>query len=113
MKVGKEYLQCKRARSEHIRDVNCLDITTDNHMVTGSIDNVICFWQTFDGKIQKSLTIPTELADCNKSYIVNLKFAEPDSNEFLLCMMSTGHIFCLETLTENFLKTDKNEFTIA
>lgn len=42
---GKEFISITRIKnSSHRRDVVCIDTTTKNNIVTGSIDNVICFW---------------------------------------------------------------------
>ena len=48
---GKEYVQIKRTKSNHKRDVVSVDITVGNNIVTGSIDNVLCLWQAFSGKV--------------------------------------------------------------
>lgn len=52
---GREFVSCKRTRSNHRRDVVSLDINASNHVVTGSIDNVLCLWQAFSGKVQKAI----------------------------------------------------------
>lgn len=38
-------------------DIISLDISDNNHLVTGSIDNVICFWNSFNGTVTKSLNL--------------------------------------------------------
>lgn len=58
---GRDFVNHARRRSSHSRDVSCVDITTRNHMVTGSIDNTICFWNSFNGQETKRITIPRDM----------------------------------------------------
>lgn len=42
-----------------------------------------------------------------------MRFAKPDSNEFVLVFMSDGLVFCLEYLTDSFTFNDKGAHDIA
>lgn len=97
---GKDYVVQKRTLSYHRRDVACIDVTTENHVVTGSVDNVLTFWHSFNAKAQKTIEIPDSVANSFRNYIMNLRFAVRSSNEFLLIFMSEGQVFCIETLSE-------------
>jgi hypothetical protein len=35
-----------------------MDINNDNMLVTGSCDNIICFWNSFNGAESKKIKIP-------------------------------------------------------
>lgn len=71
--------------------------------MTASIDNVVCFWQSFNGEVQKSYTLPSAIANPFYRYISKLLFAERDSNEFVIIFMSDGAVFCLDALTETMM----------
>ena len=63
--------------SLHKRDVTCVDTTLKNNLVTGSVDNLICFWNTFTATITKSINIPSYVVESGRgSSICSLKFAE-------------------------------------
>ena len=47
---GSEILKHLKVTSSHAKDVTCIDITQTNNMATASIDNVIVFWNSFNGK---------------------------------------------------------------
>lgn len=101
---GKKLIAVTRVKSQsHRRDVICIDTTLKNHIVTGSIDNTICFWQSYTGQENKVIRIPTHLADPKRRYISNLKFVNPESNEYLIVFMSDGVVFIIETLDESFM----------
>jgi len=74
--------------------------------VTGSADNLICFWNTFNGKITKRIQIPATIAPPIKgNTLFYIKFAEKTSNEQLLVFMSEGDVMCLDTISETFVQT--------
>jgi hypothetical protein len=111
---GKKFLTVNRVRSEsHRRDVVCSDTTLKNNIATGSIDNVICFWQSYSAIENKVIRIPRDMANPMNRYLRNLKFVDPTSNEYLLVFMSDGLVFCLETLTEMFVTNEKDSFGLA
>lgn len=56
----------KKCLSSHKRDVVSLDINKENQLVTASVDNVLCFWDSFNGKESKSFTLPGEIASMCK-----------------------------------------------
>lgn len=97
----------------HLRDVICIDISDDNHTVTGSIDNMICFWQTFTGTVQKSIQIPHSVANPFKRNLQHLKFAERDNQDFVICIMSDGLVLCLDAIAEQFFLDDKDDAILA
>lgn len=75
-------------------------------MVTGSTDNLICFWNTFNGQITKRIQIPAAIAPPVKgNTLCYIKFAEKTSNELLLVFMSEGDVMCLDTMSETFVQT--------
>lgn len=49
-----------------MRDVITLDINSENQLVTGSIDNILCFWNSFNGVESKKFVVPDEVADLHK-----------------------------------------------
>jgi hypothetical protein len=84
-------------------------------MVSGSIDNVICFWQAYSAKEQKRVIIskpPTmEKFDeygnsvghkISSNFIHAVRFADYKSSEFVIVIMSEGEVFILESGTEIF-----------
>ena len=42
--------------------------------------------------------------------ICHLKFADPNSNENLLVFMSEGEVFCLDTVSENFIQNKDGSY---
>jgi len=77
-----------------------VDVTNKNYLVTGSIDNLICFWNSYNCTINKKISIPQSLVPYNRgNSISSLKFPNPNSNEQLLVFMSMGEVFCLNTMT--------------
>ena len=77
-------------QSWHKRDVTACDVTTKNQMITGSIDNVLCFWNTFNGTITKKVTVPQTIVKSTGNAIQTIKFADKNSNELLLVFMTHG-----------------------
>lgn len=60
MQHGRSFLQYKKCTSSHERDVISLDINRANQLVTASVDNVICFWDSFNAKESKNFRLPAE-----------------------------------------------------
>jgi WD40 repeat protein len=81
---GRQFLTCKKVNSLHRRDVLTLDITQKMNLVTGSVDNIICFWKMFDFTISKDISLPFA-AEGNQ--ISHLCFPDPNMNELLLVFM--------------------------
>ena len=52
----------KKCKCSHTRDVITLDINRENQLVTGSVDNIICFWNSFNGVESKMIKVPEEIA---------------------------------------------------
>jgi len=100
---GHEFLTCKKIQSTHKRDVTCIDITNKNLVVTGSNDNVICFWNSYNCSVNKQIQMPANLlAHSRGSTICALKFAFLTSHEHLLVFMTDGSVYCLNTQNEVF-----------
>jgi len=59
---GRNFLKFKKCKCSHSRDVVTLDINKENQLVTGSVDNVICFWNSFNGVESKKITLPESVA---------------------------------------------------
>jgi hypothetical protein len=91
-------------------------------MVSGSIDNVICFRTAYTGKEKTPIHIPkpptSEKFDefgnsmgskISSNFIHAVRFADYESSEFVIVIMSEGEVFVLESATENFQGTKKTE----
>jgi hypothetical protein len=63
--------------------------------------------------VTKAIQIPKSMADPNRRYINNIRFACKDSNEFLLLFMCDGVVFCIETLSESFVTQEDGNSDIA
>lgn len=112
---GREFLTCKKIHTVHRRDVTCVDSTMKNQLVTGSIDNLICFWDAFGSKVTKTITIRLEevLPESRGNTMTALKFADPNSNEQLLVFMSEGEVLCLDTTKDSFVKQNSGGYVLA
>ena len=111
---GKKYLTVNRVKSvSHRRDIVCGDTTLKNQIATGSVDNMICFWQSFNATESKVIRITREMANPLSRYLRNIKFVNPTSNEYLLVFMSDGIVFCLETMREMFITNEKDSYELA
>lgn len=114
---GVESIKHQQAPSHHKQDIVSMDVTSRNYMVSGSIDNVICFWQAYSCKEVKYVEIPrpapTESVDefgnnkiqVQSNFIQSVRFADKDSSEFVIVVMSEGEVFVLENATDNFQGT--------
>jgi len=49
-----------------MRDVISLDINSENQLVTGSVDNILCFWNSFNGVESKKIVLPEEVANLHR-----------------------------------------------
>jgi hypothetical protein len=67
---GRNFLKFKRCKCSHTRDVLTMDINNENQCVTGSVDNIICFWNSFNGVESKKIVIPDELANLKKGEFI-------------------------------------------
>jgi WD40 repeat protein len=91
-------LKYKRCKCSHTRDVVTLDINNENQCVTGSVDNIICFWNSFNGVESKKIEIPEEIASLNKGqFIQHVKFPFPNKKDLLLVIINNGECYMLET----------------
>jgi len=107
-------LTCKKIKSYHIRDVTCVDVTDKNNLVTGSIDNLICFWNTFTCEINKSVPLPKHLvSQTNGNSICALKFANKNCKEQILVFMNEGEVFCLDTMNLTFVQQKSGTYNLA
>ena len=59
-------MKYKKCKCSHSRDVVSLDINNENQLVTGSVDNVICFWNSFNGVESKKIVVPETIASLYK-----------------------------------------------
>jgi WD40 repeat protein len=111
---GRDYLMCKMLLSYHKRDVTCVDVTSKYSLVTGSIDNLICFWDIFNCRINKWKSLPDKLVPHSFSNsICGLFFADKDSNELLLVFMNRGEVYCLDTVKEEFVLQKQGSYQLA
>lgn len=102
---GRSYLQFKKCASSHKRDVISLDINSANQLATASVDNIICFWDTFNAKESKQFALPSEIAcQTRQQNIQYIRFPFKDKKDLLLIVMSGGQCYFLETQSEKFVK---------
>lgn len=95
---GRNFLMFKKCRCSHQRDVIALDINTENQLVTASIDNIICFWNSFNGVESKKVQLPEEIASHEKAQCIQyVKFPFPEKKDILLIVINNGDCFILET----------------
>jgi len=74
-------------------------------LVTGSIDNVLCFWNSFSGTESKKFVPPDEIASSYKGQkIVYVKFPFATHKDLLMIILNTGNCYVLETQSEKFLE---------
>ena len=59
---GRNFLLFKKCKCSHLRDVITLDINSENQLVTASVDNLICFWNSFNGVESKKIKVPETIA---------------------------------------------------
>jgi hypothetical protein len=59
---GRNFVMKKVCRCSHKGDVVALDINSENQLVTASVDNVICFWNSFVGDESKKVIFPSDIA---------------------------------------------------
>ena len=87
-------------------------MTKKLYLMTGSADNVICFWKMFDMTISKDVKLPQELVESSTTnQICALYYPDPNMNELLLVFMSRGEVFCYNNQDNEFMKTrDSYEF---
>lgn len=115
MSNGVESIKHVQSPSSHKQDIVSLDVTSKNNMVSGSIDNVICFRTAYTGKEKTPIHIPkppsTDKFDefgnnigskISSNFIHAVRFADYESSEFVIVIMSEGEVFILESATENF-----------
>ena len=73
-------------------------------MVTASMDNMIIYWNSYNGREAKKIYVPEDMASLKDGNTIQMiKFAAIDSDEFLLVFISNGEIFILEKQTESFI----------
>ena len=94
--------------------MTCLDINKKNYLVTGSIDNMVCFWNAYDCKINKQVQMPEELAPISQgNSICTFKFADPSSNEHLLVFMNYGEVYLLDTVSEKYTQQKDGSYELC
>ena len=102
---GRSYLQFKESLCSHHGDVLSLSMNSDNQLVTASIDNVLCFWNTFSGAESKKFVIPDDIASSHKGQeIAFVKFPFPQQKDLLLIVLNTGLTYILEIQAEKFVE---------
>ena len=72
-------------------------------MVSGSIDNRICFWTGYTGKQGACIAVPSA-ADgrgCN-NFIQAVRFADRESADTVVVVMSEGEVYVLEQQSQTF-----------
>jgi WD40 repeat protein len=102
---GRNFLKFKKCKCSHKRDVISLDINSENQLVTASMDNIICFWNSFNGVESKKIILPEEIADLTKGQTIQyVRFPFQDKKDLLMVIINNGDCFILETQTEKFIE---------
>ena len=60
---GRQMLTFSCKKSTHQKDVISLDVSDDLMVATASLDNIICFWNNFNGTESKYFAFPMKYAD--------------------------------------------------
>lgn len=100
---GVESIKANTKPSSHIGDIVSLDVTAKDQMVSGSIDNRICFWTGYTGKQGACIAVPSA-ADgrgCN-NFIQAVRFADRESADTVVVVMSEGEVYVLEQQSQTF-----------
>ena len=75
------------------------------------MDNIICFWNSFNGVESKKVNLPEEIASLEKGQSIQfVRFPFPFKKDILLIVINNGDSFILETQTEKFMQFGGNEF---
>jgi len=82
-------------------------------LVTASIDNVICFWNSFSGVESKKIELPTEIADQTKGKCIqHVRYPFPKKKDLLLVIINNGDCFMVETQTERFMEFKQTQMVL-
>jgi len=69
------------------------------------MDNIICFWNSFNGVESKKIILPEEIADLAKGQTVQyVRFPFEDKKDLLMVIINNGDCFILETQSEKFIE---------
>lgn len=102
---GRNFLKFKKCQCSHTRDVLTLDINNENQLVTGSVDNVICFWNSFNGVESKKIVIPESIASLYKGENISyVRFPFKSKKDILLIIINNGECYVLETQSEKYFE---------
>ena len=102
---GRDFLMFKKCRCSHMRDVISLDINSENQLVTGSVDNILCFWNSFNGVESKKIVLPEEVANLHRGESIQyIRFPFKNKKEVLLIIVNNGNCFILEIQSEKFFE---------
>lgn len=108
---GLSYLMFKQCKCSHQSDVITLDINQDNQLVTGSTDNVICLWNSFNAVESKKILVPEDIASAQNGLSIQfVKFPFPNKKEILLVVITNGDCYILETQSEKWLEFKHKDF---
>jgi len=95
---GQSHLKYSNTESSHQRDVITMSLNSSNQLVTGSTDNVLCFWNSFSGVQSKKIILPDDVAsEFRGQKITFIKYPFPSQRDLLLIILNTGECFFLET----------------
>ena len=99
----------KRCKCSHSRDVITLDINFENQLVTGSVDNVICFWNSFNAVESKKIKLDNRIASVRDGETISyIRFPFKNKKDLLLVVINNGDCYILETQTEKFFELNVN-----
>jgi hypothetical protein len=69
------------------------------------MDNIICFWNSFNGVESKKVHLPEEVASLEKDQSIQfVRFPFPEKKDILMIFINNGDCFVLETQTEKFME---------
>lgn len=86
-----------------------MSLNTGNQLVTASVDNILCFWNSFTGVESKKLVLPDDIANAFRGQkIAYISFPFPHQKDLLFIALNTGDCFILDTQSERFVEFPRN-----
>ena len=108
--MGKEFVNFKKLKSQHKKDISSVDTGGQNSIVTASGDGIICFWDVFNGELIKKVQAPQIGQKSNP--VCSIRHASETSNQYLLVVYAEGEILCLDTIREQFIRVKDDRIIV-